>query len=499
MKIKISAWLVASSLIVSTSACKKDDDKQTVTSDSETPATAAESYIAGLSGPLREAYDSAPASYAFERGGKDTVDTTGQVFRQLLIEDLKSFITSLKRSSYTGSQENLLTVLDSYYTYTYDNSSAVTEAIKGSSAFKLTAKGMNGSALPFSEGTLYQHIQDPGKQLRDKAAGNDNPLLWTQLKGWSTQTFVKPDDVISSWFKIIAAQAVDGQSFVVSNGSEPGQMITDAYITEDGLDLSQLVQKFLHASVSYSQATGDYLSVDLGQDKGLNVDNSGPAKAGVTYTALEHHWDEAFGYFGAARDFLAYTDQQSADGLSLDTDGNGSISLLKEKNLGISTNTSKRDLGAKNGGVDFSKNTMNAFIKGRFLISTKPEGYLDAVKALGIIASSHWEKTIGATVVHYINDVIRETSEYGTSAYLFKDHAKYWSEMKGFALAFQFNPYALMSEKDFDTLHNLLGDKPVLPSAGDAAALAVYVSKLKEARTLLQTVYGFSDTNTAEW
>lgn len=510
-----SKWLVFSSLIAAASACKKDDKKQTVTVAEETPVSAAETFIASLSGALKEAYDSAPSRYTFERDGNDTVDTTGQVFRQLLIEDLKTFIATLKRSSYTGSQEDLLAALDSYYTYAYDNSSAVVEVIKGSSTFKLTAKGISGNTLAFTEGALYQNIQDPGKHLREKTAGNDNPLLWTKLKGWNTQTFhgqdlstidadkkgdsfVEPEDLLQAWFKIVAAQAVDGQPFVVANGDQPEQMISEAYITEDGLDLSQLVQKFLHASVSYSQATGDYLNVDLGQDKGLNVDNTTAAKAGVSYTNLEHHWDEAFGYFGAARDFLAYTDQQTADGLSLDTDGNGTISLIKEKNLGISVNTAKRDLGAKDGSVDFSRNAMTAFIKGRHLISTKPEGYLDAVKALAIIAASQWEKTLGATVVHYINDVIHETGEFGTSSYLFKDHAKYFSELKGFALAFQFNPYSTMTEQDFDTLHSLLGDKPVLPSAGEAA-VAEYMNKLKEARSLLQKIYGFSETNTLEW
>jgi hypothetical protein len=43
------------------------------------------------------------------------------------------------------------------------------------------------------------------------------------------------------------------------------------------------------------------LNVYLGSEK-MSVDNT-TAVSGKSYTALEHHWDEAFGYFGVPFDF----------------------------------------------------------------------------------------------------------------------------------------------------------------------------------------------------
>ena len=43
-------------------------------------------------------------------------------------------------------------------------------------------------------------------------------------------------------------------------------------------------------------------------------------------TAMEHAWDEAFGYFGAARDYSRYTDEQLAgkvDDFTFDSNGDG--------------------------------------------------------------------------------------------------------------------------------------------------------------------------------
>ena len=61
---------------------------------------------------------------------------------------------------------------------------------------------------------------------------------------------------------------------------------------------------------------------------------------------------------------------------------------------------------------------------------------MNELKAHRDAALSAWEKAIAATVVHYINDVIGDME---AEDYSFYDHAKHWSEMKGFALSFQFN------------------------------------------------------------
>ena len=105
-----------------------------------------------------------------------------------------------------------------------------------------------------------------------------------------------------------------------------------------------------------------------------------------------------------------------------------------------------------------------------------------------------WEKAISSSVVHYINDTLQDMGAIGTADYSFDDHAKHWSEMKGFALSFQFNPRSPMSGADFETLHGYFGVAPVLSSAGDAA-LADYAADLLAARALIGEAYGFDSAN----
>jgi hypothetical protein len=65
----------------------------------------------------------------------------------------------------------------------------------------------------------------------------------------------------------------------------------------DGRQPSELVEKMIMGAVLMDQALNGYFS-----DTKMNVDNTTPV-AGKTYTAMEHHWDEAFGYFGVDATF----------------------------------------------------------------------------------------------------------------------------------------------------------------------------------------------------
>jgi len=93
--------------------------------------------------------------------------------------------------------------------------------------------------------------------------------------------------------------------------------------------------------------------------------------------------------------------------------------------------------------------------------------------------------------VHYINDLLQDIGTYPNED--FGDVAKHWSEMKGFALAFQFNRRSPMLG-EFEALHDLLGDAPVLSSALQAD-IDAYTADLRTARGLLQTAYGFDAAN----
>ena len=95
-----------------------------------------------------------------------------------------------------------------------------------------------------------------------------------------------------------------------------------------------------------------------------------------------------------------------------------------------------------------------------------------------------WEKAIASTAVHYINDCLQDLNASSLDA---ANLAKHWSELKGFALGFQFNPRSPMSDADFVTFHNLIGDAPSLDAG--------YPADLVEARELLENAYSFDSAN----
>ena len=467
---------------------------------------------------IKSVMENAPEEYLFPSrfNAKDSASYTGQIFRQVVRDDLKTFMGTLKRSAYQGNERTLVNVLNSFYKFNSNAALRGKGAINGTSRHGVKPKTINGSRASLAEGTVYNAIQNPGKNLASKTAGNDNALRRQGLKGWNTMvfngvdlrtidadrqgdSFVEPEDLIQAFFKIVAKNATTGQAFTVPNGSLDVQRITYAPLTKDGVDLTQMVHKFIQGAVGFSQAAGDYLSTDLGSKKGLNADNSKPYKEGKNYTALEHFWDEGFGYFGAARDYLLYTDIEIASKLSIDSNTDGKISILSEKNVGGSaTNAARMDYIAESmgiGGLDLTNEVMTAFIAGRELIAKRPTGYLKYAQANATVALAAWEKTLAAVSLHYLNSTLAIMDAYGTSKYLFKNHGKFWSEMKGFSMAFQFNPTALISAQDFDKFHALIGDKPVLMTA-PASEIAQYKANLLEAKELLRKAYGFSKANT---
>ena len=97
---------------------------------------------------------------------------------------------------------------------------------------------------------------------------------------------------------------------------------------------------------------------------------------------------------------------------------------------------------------------------------------------------SNWEKAVAATAIHYVNDSLQDLNSADLDA---ADLAKHWSELKGFALAFQFNPRSPMSDADFVKLHNLIGEAPSLDES--------YKADLIEARALMGTAYSFDSAN----
>ena len=473
-------------------------------------------------------------AYTFESkfvSGQSSVNYSGQTARQAQIAQLNHYISNTLQGELDATNGPLRTrqdVINKLYSFFHLTSdSADTTATDGlGQSYTLYSYDTNaaniGAGLQVTfEGDSQQAtigaISSSHKDLRGKLAGNDRSRMhkdWngvdgdSEFVGWTDG--MTPTNLIAEFFKQLADNADAELNGTVRRDEATDAPITKVYVNTNGTDLKQLIQKFLLMGVNFSQGTDDYLDEGIGTDR----DNTAARSAGATDTLLEHGYDEGFGYFGAARDYIEYTDEEIASKGgraeyqgSHDTDGNSSIDLISEINFSASVNAAKRDLGsaANANPTDFTKDAMEAFIAGRELIRTNNTALTTDQQATLVghrnAAVGAWEKAIAATVIHYINDVTSDLGKSGTADYSFEDVAKHFSEMKGFAIGLQFNPNSPVTDAQFAEIQGYMGIEPVLLANGstDMTAVNAYLADLRKARDLLQTAYSFDAANVENW
>ena len=394
-----------------------------------------------------------PQAYVFDSRftpGESSVSYSGQVVRNLLLQDLKSLTDSVGKD---GGRS--VDVADMLKLYEYDD------------ALNLKTGTTTGS-LSASEN--YYSKLSTGKNLVGKIS--DEMVI-----GYNRTA----DDLVREWFKGIAENSQDRDKLGTPM----------AYTSDDGVDMSQMVNKVLIGAVPYYQATGVYLGGLLERDNSEARDGTDP------YTAMEHAWDEAFGYFGAARDYSRYTDDQlagSVDDFTFDSNGDGSIDFKSEYNFGLSRNAGKRDKGGS--GVDFTQEIFSAFLAGRTAITN--QGSVAEISAYRQTAANGMEKVIAATVVHYINDTLSDMSKLGTGEENITNLNKHWAEMKGYTVALQYNPFRLITDGQLAELHGIMGKAPIYDEPG-SNAYNTQVNNYKRAKDVMQAAYGFSNANMENW
>ena len=394
-----------------------------------------------------------PQAYVFDSRfmeGESSVSYSGQVVRNLLLQDLKSTTDSVGKD---GARP--IAVSDLLKFYEYDD------------ALNLKTLTTTG-ALSASES--HYSALSTGKNLVGKISDE-------QVIGYNQTA----DDLVREWFKGIAENSQDSDKLGTPM----------AYTTDDGVDMSQMINKVLIGAVPYYQATGVYLGGLLERDNSEARDGTDP------YTSMEHAWDEAFGYFGAARDYSRYTDDQlagSVDDFTFDSNSDGSIDFKSEYNFGLSRNAGKRDKGGS--GVDFTQEIFNAFLAGRTAITN--QGTVAEISAHRQAAANGMEKVIAATVVHYINDTLSDMSDLGTADENIANLNKHWAEMKGYTVALQYNPFRLITDGQLAELHGIMGKAPIYEKPG-SNAYNTQVANYKRAKDVMQAAYGFSNTNMDNW
>ena len=457
-------------------------------------------------------------TYMYDSSFADTssVSYTGQTARQLLILGMVRELQGLTED--VGMHDTVRDKLRFYMT-----AEGADDVPHG-----FTVKG----GEPVVPGPNYGDIST-GKNLTGKIAGGNGEgggetkrLIDNEFFGWEDglNAGALPIDLAWHYIDRVAMEATDGNAPQIP--TVDGMVSLDA-VTVDahGLDYRQLLQKFLGGAVAFSQGTNDYFQTDWATALVREGDKN--------FTAAEHDFDEAFGYYGAARNQNDYTDDEAAakggrDGWMHgyhDTDGDGSIDVRSEVVLGHAQNCAKRDRGS-GGTTDYSKVAMDAFLAGREILGDAAlAGALTDRQTATLYrqietAAKTWEKCIAATVVHYINDVAADMGSYQAPNFAdldnFKNMAKHWGEMKGFALALQFSPYSPFRDGSVDgvTLDSLrdvlrlMGDAPVLadgsqggqaPAGGAQAAIDAYVADLMKARDILQVAYQFDATVVESW
>jgi hypothetical protein len=435
-----------------------------------------------------------------------SVSYSGQIARHALISELTHFIGNQLTDRLNPQDENHL----------QDKAAVLAELDK---YFRTTEEQWDNFPITFIEDSKQKSFADISspKNLVGKIAGNDSGGqdidFLTEFSGWAPKGDITPEALIDTFFD----QLADNAAAVVSGVDRKDPITNESipvYVNEDGTDLKQLIQKFLLVAITFSQSSGDYLGADT-EGKGLTTDNTAEDKNG--YTKLEHQYDEGFGYFGATVDYLAYNDKEIAAKVKTEEDGreayngkhdfngDGEYDLLSEVIFGAAANAAKRDLGTvgNTNPTDLTKETMEAFIAGRKIIndnvlSALTDEQLDALYAQRDIAIGGWEKALAATAIHYINDLRAdlEPISTGEGEFDFTTAAKHFSELKGFAIGLQFSPFSLLESADFEQVHQLIGNQPVL---SDATAVETYRQALEDARDILEAAYNFDADNVAGW
>lgn len=424
--------------------------------------------------------------YAFDSRFEDgsSVSYSGQIMRQALITEMKAYLDDLTDridgGDYTPASGEVESDLLFYFEFDSE--------VGGDLALM--------SVPDNSKQTTFNDISS-GKNLIGKIAGNDSATDhrdWSaEFTGWAHPDVTSPESLVRHWISEIDAASV---------GRASGTIEGDAvYTTADGVNRQQLLQKFLTGAITFSQGADDYLDWST-EGKGLLADNTEAAEEGKAYSALEHAWDEGFGYFGANRTYglMSATDIQ-AQGLQ-DADGNGMIDLTSEYVWGASLNAAKRDVGATIQ-TDMVGDAWLGFHGGRAIIADAAGALsaddMAALEEHALLAVGTWEMAVAATVIHYINNINGDLGAVGSDAYSFDDYAKHWGEAKGFALWFQFNPHSLMTHGDFTELHDLLGQTAPGYVPEGAGNQVTYINDLMAARDLICTTYAFEADNCSNW
>jgi hypothetical protein len=262
----------------------------------------------------------------------------------------------------------------------------------------------------------------------------------------------------------VYSQSITVASAGVAGVSPSSASPTKKYLlSPNGVFYSQVVKKAIMGMCAYQIA-----NVFMTDSIGSSVDNT-TVVAG-SGTALEHHWDEAFGYFGVPVDFPA-----DVNGLRYF----GSYS--NQVDAGLHSNST----------------LMNAFLKGRAAISNKDLGTMRAQAAIII---NTFDQLDAAAIVQEMKET-DENIEAGDAVAAYGT----LSESLGFVRNLKYNssPSRVITDAQIAELLALYDSaNPNSPNLYDFVGASVNTTGQIEAKTdairqFIGKVYGFGATELA--
>lgn len=297
--------------------------------------------------------------------------------------------------------------------------------------------------------TYMKSAHTPGtvldlQRLRDMYENANNPFSFVSSKQLKDKTFLATQGTIENYFVQLAnasqstVPGADGTAGVVYSLDSSKNYLFDA----NGWEYAQLVEKGLMGALCYYQATGVYLAVSkIGEDQ---VDNETitPGEG----TAMQHHWDEAFGYLGVSKEFPV-----STSGLRF---------------WGKYAND-------RDGLIKCNDSLMIAFITGRAAINN--DDHDTKWKQVDIIRRN-WENVIAATAIHYLNEGKADATDDAL-----RNHAL--SEAVAFIDALRYNPDKRITDTQVNDIIGGLGNN----------LYQVTLASLDNARNTLASIYGFTN------
>ncbi len=311
-----------------------------------------------------------PAIYEFTRNGATTVSYSGQNERLDMLATIKSTLLSAGDNGATISEQALLDAFNNV--------------------------GGNGGGLFAFEST---------KQLRDKTFQPDlDDQLFEQLFA---------DAAAAS---TAGQQASNGVAGLITRESNGNTVLVDA----NGREFTQLIEKGIMGAVFYNQIYNTYFS---DARTGDDIENT-ILREGAIYNDMEHHWDEAFGYWNPPLDFTSDWPSERAS---------------EDRFWSHYSNTVDPSLGT-------NSIIMEAFKEGRAAIvnndlATKNTARNTVAENLELVAA--------ATAVHYLNDAL-EAINNGSIGDAFHVMSEVWA----FTNALRYNPNRKLSLDDIDEIMN---------------------------------------------